>query len=143
ALEKMVTWNPATRPTEQLDRAALLESQFGVQTMAGFPIPLWRDDADKKNAQPDTWALDTLTDNETIARLATGVKRFPLPDDQNFIKLYHAVLEDPSTKGATDAARTAINRLAHIFEDRRQYDRAAEYWRMAIERFPGDERQQY
>ena len=37
------------------------------------------------------WALDTLGEDETIARLATGVKRFKLPDDHNFIKLYQQV----------------------------------------------------
>jgi tetratricopeptide (TPR) repeat protein len=145
SLERMVAWRPSTRPTEQLECAALLESQFGVQTMAGFPTLLSRTDSSDKKSESKTWALDTLTESETIARLATGIKRFSLPDDQNFIKLYQAVLTDRATGGksaATTERLSAVRRLASIFEDRRQYERAAEYYRAAIELYTGDQRQQ-
>jgi alpha-2-macroglobulin len=143
ALEKMVAWQPTTRTTEQLHRAAALDAQFGVQTLAGFSGPLFRAATEDHQSESKTWALDSLTDDETIARLATGIKRFSLPDDQNFIKLYQAVVANPTARTDNQTMRTAVGRLAGIFEDRRQYDRAAEYWRTAIEIFTGDERQQY
>ncbi len=87
------------------------------------------------------WALDTLGEDETIARLATGIKRFKLPDEQNFIKLYQQVVEDVADAERRLRVCSAIRSLAEIFQDRRQYPRAAEYWRMAIERIEGDDAQ--
>jgi alpha-2-macroglobulin len=143
ALEKMVAWQPAMRATEQLERAAVLEAQFGVQTLVNFPGPLFRAASDDQHPESKAWELDSLTDDETIARLATGIKRFALPADQNFIKLYQAALADASSRNDENSMRTALVQLARIFQDRRQFDRAGEYLRTAIERFTGDERQQY
>ncbi|HEY2759139.1 MAG TPA: MG2 domain-containing protein, partial [Pirellulales bacterium] len=134
---------PNMRTTEQLQRAAALEAQFGVQTLAGFPGPLFRATSDDQQSDSKTWALDTLSESETIARLATGIKRFSLPDDQNFIKLYQAALQEATPRHDQSATRTAVGQLAGIFENRRQYDRAADYLRTAIEAFSGDERKQY
>ena len=69
------------------------------------------------------YALDTLTDDETIARLATGIKRFKLPDEFNSIKIYQAIADAPKTGHGEEA----LDALAPIFENRRQFDRAAEY----------------
>ena len=43
-----------------------------------------------KNDKTGTFALHTLKDDETIAQLATGIKRFKLPDEFNWIKIYRA-----------------------------------------------------
>ncbi|HEY4235205.1 MAG TPA: MG2 domain-containing protein [Lacipirellulaceae bacterium] len=145
ALEKMVAWQPTARPAEQFERATMLESQFGVETLANFPGPLFRAGNDDQQGTTNTWALDSLAETETIARLATGIKRFSLPDDQNFIKLYQAILESPADGGkaaATTERLAAVRRLASLFEDRRRYDRAAEYFRTAIELNTGDQRDQ-
>ncbi|MGA2034965.1 MAG: MG2 domain-containing protein, partial [Thermoguttaceae bacterium] len=75
---------------------------------------------------------------ETIARLATGIKRFKLPDEMNYIKIYQAVAEEPKTGHGADA----LERLAQIFENRRQYARSADYWRRAIKEYPQDPRAQ-
>ncbi|MEX2092463.1 MAG: alpha-2-macroglobulin, partial [Pirellulales bacterium] len=142
ALATMVDWNPKSRADALITRAAFLAAQFDVQTMAGQPIPFFRDSAGDAAEAAPTWALDTLTEDETIARLATGIQRFKLPDDQNYIKLYQQVLalQPPPDE---QQARTALTELGTIFENRRQFDRAAEYWRLAIERFTLDERKQY
>jgi hypothetical protein len=142
ALSTMVAWDPKTLANELLTRAAVLSAQFDVQTMAGQPIPLFRAPSGDADEAPQTWALDTLGEDETIARLATGIQRFKLPDDQNYIQLYQRVL---ALQPAPDdgAVRTALVALATIFENRRQFDRAAEYWRLAVERSTGEERQQY
>ena len=72
---------------------------------------------------------NTLEDDETIARLATGIKRFKLPDEFNPIKIYQAIADDPKTGQGEEA----LNALATIFENRRQLDRAAEYLKRSRE----------
>ncbi|HEX2477033.1 MAG TPA: alpha-2-macroglobulin, partial [Lacipirellulaceae bacterium] len=144
-LETMVEWHPQRRNEERMLRARFLHGQFGVQTMAEYHILFAArndesDDAgsEKNDAATGTWALDSLSEDETMARLATGIKRFKLPDEHNFIKLYQEVVEE-SPANDDGNALYAIRSLAEIFQDRRQYPRAAEYWRMAVERVKGDE----
>ncbi len=72
--------------------ADFLRDQFDVQTMAEYGWFFGRQATDdtKKN-ESGTYALHTLGEDETIARLATGIKRFELPDEFNFIKIYQQV----------------------------------------------------
>ncbi len=108
---------PSQASAADLKFADFLAGQFGVQTMATFsgfsPSAI--------DAVPDEesaiLSLDTLKEDETIARLATGVKRFTLPDEFNFIRIYKDLNQHP--------------RLANIFENRRQYEKAAKQWQMA------------
>ena len=79
--------------------------------------------ADGRPEASGPYALDTLKDDETIARLATGIKRFKLPDEFNPIKIYETIAGDPKTGKDEEA----LNGLATIFENRRQLDRAAQY----------------
>ncbi len=78
------------------ERAQFLLSQFGVQTMAEYGnFFSAQDEADDgkdgdKKDESGTYALHTLKEDETIARLATGIKRFKLPDEQNYIKVLSA-----------------------------------------------------
>ncbi|HID78668.1 MAG TPA: alpha-2-macroglobulin [Planctomycetaceae bacterium] len=110
--------------------ADFLWNQFGVQTMAHFGWFFGRMETDDTRPEESgTYALHTLEENETIARLATGIKRFTLPEEFNFIKLYRQVAEK---QGSPQRLR-ANERLGQIFENRRQYPRAAEYWRRCIE----------
>jgi uncharacterized protein YfaS (alpha-2-macroglobulin family) len=160
-LDRMVAWQPSRRLDERLVRAEFLLSQFGVETMAQFgiwfpmPEPFASGVVAGANAEqtdgagsdrPITWALDTLAEEETIARLATGIKRFKLPDEHNHIKLFQQVAAAEATEEAKPKKLTAIRALARILENRRQYPRAAEYWRQAVglesdpEARQGDER---
>ena len=83
-----------------------------------------RSGAETDRAEPlDLHALQTLKDEETIARLAIGIKRFTLPDEFNPIKIYQTIADDPGTGHGEDA----LAQLASIFENRRQFDRAAGY----------------
>lgn len=117
--------------TGEIDRqfADFLHSQFGVQTLreGGITLPESDDKDGDPNANP--FALKTLKDNETIARLATGAKRFSLPDEFNPIAIYQRLAEDKN-QGAS-----ALETLAQIAEDRQQYNKAAEYWGQVINRF--------
>ncbi len=148
-LETMVKWDDSLRNDEHMTRAAFLESQFGVQTLAQFRVMLpfrafaTADQGEKKDAKTGPWAVDTLGEDETIARLATGPKRFKLPDDQNYIKLYQQVVESTAKQTATDTELSALRSLAQLFENRRQYPRAAEYWRKAADRSSGDVHEEF
>jgi uncharacterized protein YfaS (alpha-2-macroglobulin family) len=118
------------------------EQQFGVQTMAinqwggrrgrGFPGP--QPDDDTKKNESGTFALHTLKENETIAKLASGIKRFELPDEFNHIKIYQQIVAEPKT----GMAEQALNQLSEVFENRRQYPTSAKYWKENITKFgPG------
>ncbi|MBE3134697.1 MAG: alpha-2-macroglobulin, partial [Acidobacteria bacterium] len=98
--------------------ADFLLNQFGVQTMAEYRWFFGRAaEADEtKKDESGTYALHTLGEDETIARLATGIKRFKLPDEFNYIRIFKELNNN--------------QRLAQIFEDRRQYEKAAGYFKL-------------
>jgi len=95
--------------------AAFLHQQFGVQSFSWYHMMRGKD---AEANQSGIMQVHTLKDNETIARLANDVKRFELPDEQNFIHYYKENWK------AGDAA--AGDRLVNIYLDRRQYDKATE-----------------
>ena len=72
--------------------------------------------------------LRKLNDNETIASLATGIKRFTMPDEFNYIKLFRHVA---ASKG--QCAKNALRALGVVYFDREQYERAADYFARAGE----------
>ena len=78
-----------------------------------------------KNAHgaSDPYALASLTDDETVARLATGIKRFTLPAAFNPIKIFQAIADDPKSA----EGEQALGGLVSLFENRRQFDRAVQY----------------
>jgi uncharacterized protein YfaS (alpha-2-macroglobulin family) len=110
--------------------ASFLHQQFGVQTMASygryFPWgrPAAKEELEKNESGP--YAVHTLKDSETIAKLASGVKRFELPDEFNYIKLYQEIIDLPGNGYAGNTTRA----LAQIYENRRLYDRAVSYWEL-------------
>ena len=115
--------------------ASFLHNQFGVQTMAdyGWYFGRTQSDDDTQKNESGTWALHTLGEDETIAKLATGIKRFSLPDKFNFIKILKEVAD------AKSYDHKPREMLAQIYSDRRQYPTAAEQWRLAIKDYgPGD-----
>ncbi|MDR0521839.1 MAG: hypothetical protein LBH00_08330 [Planctomycetaceae bacterium] len=69
--------------------------------------------------------LNTLTDDETVAKLAGGIKRWTLPDEFNYIKLYQQVGDAKS-----------LECLAEIALNRQQYPKAAKYYKTLIAKFP-------
>jgi uncharacterized protein YfaS (alpha-2-macroglobulin family) len=108
--------------------ATFLHQQFGVQTLVDYGALYGRgfspDKEDKEKDQSNPYAVHTLTDQETIAKLAVGVRRFDLPAEYNFILMFKALLDN--TKGGY--AGNAAQKIAQIYENRRQYDRAIKYW---------------
>jgi hypothetical protein len=119
--------------------ADFLRNQFGVRTMRNYYGLFSRRQAENKDEdESGPYALHTLGQDETIARLATGIKRFQLPDEFNFIKIYQNIAAD----GKSSYGNRALNTLAEIFEDRRQYPAAAGYWQKSIAQY-GPGREQY
>ncbi len=108
-----------------LELAGFLFSQFGVQTMAYLA---YRGDFSIPKTGP--YSVHLLTDDETITRLATGIKRFKLPAEFNYIKIYKSLAE---TK---DCGKQALNSLATIYTNRRQYDKAAACLQESLKKFP-------
>ncbi len=129
-LSQVVEFAPQRRAEIDTLFAQFLREQFGVTTLAYYSGFFGRQD--NEGVESGTYALHTLGENETIARLATGVKRFTLPDEFNFIKIYQNVATLPEEHYAD----SALTSLAQLFADRRQYARSAEYWREGLERFP-------
>ncbi len=111
--------------------AQFLNTQFGVQTMADYGWA-FRQAADDESSALKTFAIHTLAGDETMARLASGIKRFRLPDEFNFLRLYRQIADDPKAAGYGESA---LNELAGIHENRRQYPQAAEYWQRSIKTY--------
>ncbi|MBX7165139.1 MAG: alpha-2-macroglobulin, partial [Pirellulales bacterium] len=142
ALAQAVAIDPQRADEVTYTLAMFWHGQFGVQTLADYGYWFGRDQAERaaggKDGKADdaaeehdesgTYALHTLADEETICRLAIGVRRIKLDDEFNAIKLL-AQLADKRESGY---AETALTQLADIFTNRRQYDRAAEYLRRNI-----------
>lgn len=112
--------------------ADFLWQQYGVQTMAQSSrryFQTYAQDSSGNNAsdtEKSIFNLQNLSDVETIAKLATGIKRFDLPANYNFIELYKSLVDSPSYQFG------ALLRLATIYENRRQLPKAADYWQQLI-----------
>ena len=115
-LEMAARTDTSLRKAANKQLADFLYNQFGVQTMAHYGRFFSRQDDGTKD-ESGTYALHTLGEDETIAKLATGIKRFKLPDEFNFLRIFRELGEK----------RT----LASVFENRRQYDKAAKLWKQA------------
>jgi uncharacterized protein YfaS (alpha-2-macroglobulin family) len=120
ALAQAVEADPGQLNTSRIELANFLLGQFGTETLAGMwgGGPFTQGESERTSP----YSLEKLRDDETIARLATGIKRFTLPGEFNPITIYQQIADDP----ATGHGETALGQLASIFENRRQLDRAAE-----------------
>ncbi len=133
-LDRVSQLGPARRQDAALQIANFYQSQFGVQTLRDYMHYFSRmnlDRSEKENEQVNSFSLESLKETETLARLATGIQRFDLPDDVNFIRLYQQIDE----MGKSVFAENALGQLARIFENRRQYPTAANYIRKSIEKY--------
>ena len=101
ALAQAASTDPGLLNTTRSELADFLLGQFGTQTMAALGLGGGRPTAVPRPPAP--MPSDTLKDEETIARLATGVKRFKLPDDLNPIKIFQTIAGDPKTGQGEEA----------------------------------------
>ena len=137
-LEKRIDVMPSRRGAVILEWADFLAAEFGVSRLAYYPgfqnwLQNYRPAGDAEEDPEEDgsrFELHTLGENETLAWLAPGPRRISLPDEYNFLKIYRdlAAMDDPY-------ARNAADRVAQVFENRRQYPKAVEVRRAAMERF--------
>lgn len=114
-----------------LELADRWRSFFGVSTLGHEFGSLWharRDDDEGQTRRDGIASIHTLEENETIARLATGIRRFELPEGYRFVEQYRKL----AASDQKDVSASALERLAGLFTDRRQYVTAAEMWKEAI-----------
>jgi len=125
---------PNVADDSQRQWADFLADEFGVQRLAYYPgfnkwlqnyEPAAQDDGEDG---PTRFELHTLGEDETLAWLAPGPKRIKLPDEFNFVRIYRDLIAKEGS-----ASSSAADRLAGVFENRRQYPKAAEVYRQAIE----------
>lgn len=137
-LEEVKRVSPAL--AHQADRrlADFLMGQFSVQTIRsmGIQLPSATAKEDGSEPEPGPWALSGLSDDETIARLATGPKRFKLPDEFNYIKLYRKLAESDNSNYQINA----LEQLSNIYKNRQQYEKAAEVLQEILSQFSKHER---
>ncbi|MDZ4849564.1 MAG: alpha-2-macroglobulin family protein [Pirellulaceae bacterium] len=132
-------WSATHAFESQIFWSDFLNRQFGIETLANDP---WfhrfqADIAEDHNEQAEAaktktgiYALHTLDDTETIARLANGIQRISLSDEFNPIRIQQTLIKDsPSQTGS-------YSRLIDIYANRRQYAKAAEVCRQAIKSQP-------
>ncbi|MGB1260819.1 MAG: MG2 domain-containing protein, partial [Akkermansiaceae bacterium] len=122
AIQQAAKHSPSNKDHYQLRWANFLRSQFGVTTMAHYG---WFGQMDS-GEQKGILAIHTLKDTETLAKLATGVKRFDLPADQNFIAIHQSL---------ADRNETAADQLIRIYLDRRQHEKSAALLEKTIAKF--------
>jgi uncharacterized protein YfaS (alpha-2-macroglobulin family) len=131
-LDRAAQLDPGRRNECDMTLANFLRGQLGVQTLASYG-GYFRGGDDSKN-KSGTYALPTLGDDETIAKLATGIHRFKVPDEFNWIKIYEKV----AGRGKSAFGEQARDNLAQIYEDRRQYVKAEDAWKKALAEYgPG------
>ncbi|MFO1022364.1 MAG: hypothetical protein U0903_16965 [Planctomycetales bacterium] len=130
ALAEAVKSDPDRANSVQWVLADFLNREFGTQTLNDYRWYFQRAEGDGTSDEDKTSAilqLQTLSDDETIARLATGIKRFKLSDEFNPIKIYQSL--------AKAGDQNANDRLAGIMTERRQYVRRGGILAEAIRRF--------
>ena len=138
ALARVAAVGPSFAARATLERAEFLRTQFGVRTLRGWAgLAKMLEPGEDGDPAAGPWSLHTLRDDETIAKLATGVRRFTLPDDQNHVALLKSILDGDGDDQWTQ--REPREELASIHGDRRQFPRAAELYRELIRRYPDEE----
>ena len=128
-LQEAAKADPSRKNVSKMRLAQFLHQQFGVHTLAGY-FPGFMEDSKQDTG---TYDLAKLKDEETIARIASGIKKLSLPDEFNYLKIWHEVAID----GKTIENETAADMIAIEYENRRQYIKAADAWKKAIASFGG------
>ncbi len=129
----------------KLRYAQFLRQRYGVETMLqfGFRELLAKesldDDGIPLNEKTGPFAVASLNDDETIAKLSNGVKRFELPGDFNHI----ADLKEIAKTEERETSSRALGELAEIYSNRMQFDRAGACLEESLNRFPNDRAKEY
>ncbi len=125
ALAEMAKLQPGLAYRTVLELADFSRSQFGEKTLSSVG----------RQQDPESASgilqLNTLAEDECLARTSDGVRRFKLPADHHFIPQYRSIMDRSSE--ASDA-------LVEVFLDRKQFEKAREVLDFAIKKHgPGSE----
>ncbi|MDD5598830.1 MAG: MG2 domain-containing protein, partial [Victivallaceae bacterium] len=120
----------AFRLNAKREIADFFKSQFGVETIAYN----MRDEIQAVETGP--YALHLLKDDETIATLASGVRKIKLPGDCNYLEMYKQLI-------GTECSFDGLVKLAEIYRNRRQYVKAVDMLREIIRITDSKRRQSY
>ncbi len=129
--EQGVKINPSKYRNQYLmERASFLQKQFGVNTLHEYRFFFQNDQRTSTDLQKEEgiWNLHTLSDEECMAKLATGLKRFTPPSDQNYILLYKEVFRSNNQNDRLQAGQ----KLAEEYLHRQQYVKSTEILRELI-----------
>ncbi len=129
ALAERVRLKPETAASVALDLADFSNSQFGTETLSSFGW--WR--MQDPDSAKGILEMDTLAEDECLAKTSDGVRRFKLPASHHFIALYRSIMNENEQAG---------DRLVQVFLNRRQYDKAREVLELTIAKHgPGNDDQ--
>jgi uncharacterized protein YfaS (alpha-2-macroglobulin family) len=123
-VDQAVEASPPLGSNANFTWASFLNGQFSVDTLQSERwLSAFEEQEDEASEnQTGVFQIHTLSDDETIARLANGVRRFKIDAAYNPIKIFR---ELGQAKEAPNRI-TALQQLATIYENRRQYSRAVE-----------------
>ena len=113
ALAEVTRLKPDRAVSITLELARFSQSQFGTETLASFG---WWREQDPDSAK-GILEMDTLAEDECLAKTSDGVRRFKLPASHHFIALYRSILDQSGQAGDT---------LTDVFLNRHQFDKARE-----------------
>ncbi len=113
ALAEKVRLRPDLADRVTLELADFSNSQFGTETLSSYG---WWRQQDPDSAK-GILEMDTLAEDECLAKTSHGVRRFKLPPSHHFIALYRSIMDQNENAG---------DNLVQVFLNRRQYDKARE-----------------
>jgi uncharacterized protein YfaS (alpha-2-macroglobulin family) len=119
SLAEQARLTPARAANITMILADFSKSQFGVETLSSFG---WWRQQDPDSAK-GILEMDTLAEDECLAKTSDGVRRFKLPPAHHYIALYRSILDQKEQAG--DA-------LTQVFLNRRQYHKAREVLEQTI-----------
>jgi alpha-2-macroglobulin len=131
-LEQTVEANATISGNAKLIWADFLNSQFAVDTLQEdrwLFAPTDDSNSEKAENVNSIYQIHTLSDDETIARLASGIQRFEIDAPYNPIKLYREI----ANLKESPVQVVGYQRLVSIYENRRQYSRAVEVLKQLLE----------
>ena len=139
-IEEVGNVNPNRKNEMRRIHAGFLSQNFGVQTVShsifpyGRPEPVEENekgDAKETKTKPGAFSVKTLKEDETICRLATGIKRITLPDEFNSIRIYQTII----ASGKSSDGEVAYQQLSSIFKNRMQFPKAVKMLELSIENY--------
>lgn len=132
-LDRAAKSNAPQAPSILIRYACFLTSQFGTETLSEFgPLFDRNGEEDEKGTSlfDAVGSLATLGDDETIARLASGIKRFRFPDGQNPIAILRSLVDgEGDGESNIEYRRAAADELGRIYMNRSLFVKAEEVYR--------------